>query len=81
MSDLSWRRPLRTMNQPGRRWVMGSIAFAFLSLGSVPVMFGPLGIIAGVVAVAKGARWYGTVGIVASFVAAGISLYWDAGLP
>ena len=39
------------------------------------------GDIAGVVAVAKGARWYGTVGIVASFVAAGISLYWDAGLP
>ena len=63
------------------RLTIASVAFAFLSLGSVPVLFGPLGIIAGVVAVANGARWYGTVGIVASFVAAGISLYWDAGLP
>ena len=52
-----------------------------MSLGSVPVLFGPLRILLGVVAVARGARWYGTVGIVASFVAAGISLYWDAGLP
>ena len=65
----------------GRRWVITSLVCAALSLGSVPVVFGPLGIIAGVAAVAKGARWYGTVGIVASFVAAGISLYWDAGLP
>ena len=40
----------------GRRLTIASMVCAFLALGSVPVVFGPLGIIAGTVAVAKGAN-------------------------
>ena len=55
---------------PGRRWVMASLVFAALAPVIVPVVFGPLGVAAGVVAAAKGARWWGTAGVSASLVAA-----------
>ena len=64
----------------GRRWVIGSLVCATLALAVAPVVFGTLGVIAGTVAVAKGARWRGTVGVSASAVAAVIGFYLAAGL-
>ena len=46
----------------GRRWVIGSLVCAALSLAFAPGVFGPLGVVAGAVAVWKGARWWGTAG-------------------
>lgn len=61
---------------PGRRWVVGSLVCAFLALGVAPVVSGPLGIMAGTVAVAKGARWWGrTAGVTASAVAGVVGYY------
>ena len=47
-----------------------SLAWAALSLAFAPVALGPLGIVAGAVAVWKGAPCGGTVGLTASAVAA-----------
>ena len=44
-----------------------------------PVVFGPLGIAAGMVAVWKGARWWGTAAVSGSFVAAVAGYYWAGG--
>ena len=60
---------------PGRRWVIGSLVFAAMSLAFAPVVFGPLGVIAGSVAVWKGAKLWGTAGVSASFVAAVFGFY------
>ena len=53
----------------GRRWFIGSVACALLSLGVAPVVFGLLGVAAGAVAVAKGAKWWGTLAVSGSAVA------------
>ena len=42
---------------------------AALALLIAPVVFGPLSVVAGTVAVAKGGRWWGTAGVFASVVA------------
>ena len=60
---------------PGRRWVIGSLPCAAVSLAIAPVVFGPLGVVTGAAAVWKGARRWGTAGVPASFVAAMISFY------
>ena len=46
-----------------------------MSVAIAPVVFGSLGVVAGAVAVAKGARWWGTAGVSASFVAAVTCFY------
>lgn len=69
-----------TTAKPGRRWAIGSLVCATLALAVAPVVFGTLGVIAGTVAVAKGARWRGSVGVSASAVAAVISYYLAAWL-
>ena len=45
-----------------------------------PVVFGPLGMAAGLVAVAKGDLWWGAAGVSASAVAAVVGVYWAGGL-
>ena len=60
---------------PGRRWAIGSLVCAALALAFAPVVFGPLGVMAGTVAVRKGAKWRGTAGVSASFVAAVVGFY------
>ena len=56
---------------PGRRWVIASLVSAALSLAVTPVVCGPLGVVAGAVAVWKGAKWWGTAGVSASFCGGG----------
>ncbi|MCZ6866159.1 MAG: hypothetical protein O7E55_02330 [Chloroflexi bacterium] len=60
---------------PGRRWVIGSLVCAALSLAVAPVVFGPHRVAAGSVAVWKGAKLWGTAGVSASFVAAVVGFY------
>ena len=60
---------------PDRRWAIASLICAVLALAFAPVVFGPLGVLTGGVAVWKGARWWGTAGVSASFVAAVVGFY------
>ena len=61
---------------PGGRWVIGSLVCAAMALAFAPVVFGPLGVVAGTVAVWKGAtKRGGTAGVSASFVAAVTGFY------
>jgi len=69
-----------TKPYPGRRWVIASLVCAALALAVTPVVLGPLGVIAGFVAAWKGARWWATAGVSASFVAAVLSIYLAAWL-
>ena len=55
--------------KPGRKWAIGSLVCAALALAFAPVALGPLGIVAGTVAVSKGVSRWGTVGVTASAVA------------
>ncbi|MCH8898473.1 MAG: hypothetical protein IIC33_09315 [Chloroflexi bacterium] len=64
-----------TTAMAGRRWVIGSLVCATLALGFAPVVFGPLGVMAGTVAVRRGAKWRGTAGVSASFMAAVVGFY------
>jgi len=45
--------------RPGRRWTTASLVSAGMSLAVAPVLFGPLGVAAGMMAIAKGDRWLG----------------------
>ncbi len=67
-----------TTTMPGRRWVIASLVCAILSLAFAPVVFGPLGVVAGAVAVWKGARWWGTAGVSGSAVAGLVGSYYHA---
>ncbi len=69
-----------TTAMAGRRWVIGSLLRAALALVIAPVVFGPLGMLAGVVAVVNGARLWGTAGVSASLVAIVTSFYLTGGL-
>lgn len=64
---------------PGGRWAIGSLMCAALTLAVAPIVLGPLGVVAGALAVWKGARWRGTVGLSASAVAAVIGYYLAVG--
>ena len=46
---------------------------AGLALAATPVVFGPLGVVAGFVAAWKRARWWASAAVSASFVAAVVS--------
>ena len=62
--------PDQPKTNQGRKWVLASLVCAALSLAVAPVVFGPLGVVAGSVAVSKGARWLGAAGVSGSAVAA-----------
>ena len=66
--------------KPGRRWAIVSLVCAALALIIAPVVFGLLGVAAGMVAVWKGDRWWGAAGVSGSAVAAVVGYYWAAGL-
>ena len=68
------------MIQPCHRWVIGSVACAALALVVSPVVFGPVGVAAGCVAIAKGDKWWGAAGVSGSAVAAVLGYYWAGGL-
>lgn len=63
------------------RWAISSLACAVLAVFVAPVVFGPLGVLAGSVAVWNGDRWWGMLGVSGSAVAAvrGVLLGWLAG--
>ena len=69
-----------TKPYPSRSWVIASLVCAGLALAATPVVFGPLGIVAGAVAAWKGAKWWATAAVSASFVAAVVSAYLAAWL-
>ncbi len=68
------------MDTPGRRWVIASLVCAGLALAATPVVFGPLGVLAGCVAAWKGAKWWASAAVSASFAAAVVSVYLAAWL-
>ncbi len=55
-------------NQTGRRFSMISMVMALASLVVAPAVFGPLGVLMGIAAVAKGDRYLGMLGVTASAV-------------
>jgi len=61
------------------RWFGGiSIALALASLAVAPVVLGPLGILMGTIAVGKGDRYLGMLGVTAS-ATLGVTGYYLAG--
>ena len=62
----------------GRRFSIVSIVLALLSLAVAPVVFGPLGVLMGAVAVARGGRYLGMLGVTASAIL-GVTGYYLAG--
>ena len=67
----------KTVN--GRRPAITSLVCAALALAVAPAAFGPLDVIAGMVAVWKGDVWSGAAGVSRSAVSAVVG-YWFAGL-
>ena len=59
----------------GRRWAVASLVCAALARAVAPFLFGLLGVAAGTVLVAEGARWWGAAGVSTSTGALVISLY------
>ena len=53
---------------------------AALALTVAPVVFCPLGVVAGTVSVWKGARWWGTAGVTGGALAGVLGYYLAAGL-
>ena len=66
--------------KPGRMWARASLICAVWSLFMAPAVLGPLGVAAGMVAIAKGDKWWGAAGVSGSAVAAVIGYYWAGGL-
>ena len=62
----------------GRRFAVASMVLALVALAVAPVVFGPLGILMGMVAVSKGERYLGMLGLTASAVLA-VTGYYVAG--
>ena len=62
----------------GRWFSSVSMAMALASLAVAPVVFGPLGILMGIIAVAKGDRYLGMLGLTAS-AALSVTGYYLAG--
>ena len=66
------------LNNTGRRFSIIGLLLALASLAVAPVILGPLGILMGTIAVAKGDRYLGMLGLTASAVL-GITGYYLAG--
>ena len=62
----------------GRRFSAISIVLALASVAIAPVVLGPLGILMGIIAVGKGDRYPGMLGVIAS-AALGVTGYYLAG--
>ncbi len=62
----------------GRRFSIISMGLALASLAVAPAVLGPLGILMGTIAVAKGDRNLGMLGLTAS-AALGVTTYYIAG--
>ena len=62
----------------GRRFAVASLVLALVALAVAPVVFGPLGILMGMVAVSEGDRYLGMLGLTASAVLA-VTGYYVAG--
>jgi hypothetical protein len=58
---------------PGRTYSILSLVFAGLSLIVLPIIFGPIGVIFGVIATIKGDKKLGITGIILSVVLAVLS--------
>ena len=65
-------------SKSGRRFAAASMVLALVALAVAPVVFGPLGILMGMVAVVKGERYLGMLGVVTSAVLA-VTGYYIAG--
>lgn len=65
-------------SKSGRRFAVASMVLALVALAVAPVVFGPLGILMGMVAVVKGERYLGMLGVVTSAVLA-VTGYYIAG--
>ena len=66
--------------KPGRFWARASLICAVWSLLIAPSVLGPLGVAAGMVAIAKGDKWWGAAGVTGSAVAAVVGHWWVGGL-
>ena len=66
--------------KPGRFWARASLICAVWSLFIAPSVLGPLGVAAGMVAIAKGDKWWGAAGVTGSAVAAVVGHWWAGGL-
>ena len=62
-------------NRSGRWFGVISLVLAAVSLGVAPVVFGTLGILSGMIAVVKGERYLGMLGVIASAVLATTGYY------
>ncbi len=65
---------------PGRLPAITSLACAAVALAAVPVVFGPLDVVAGMMAVWKGDVWWGAAGVSGSAMPAAVGYYWAASL-
>ena len=65
-------------NKSGRHFAVASMVLVLAALAVAPVVFGPLGILMGMVAVSKGERYLGMLGPSASAVPA-VTGYYIAG--
>ena len=61
--------------QPGRMWARASLICGVWSLFIAPAVLGPLGVTAGLVAIAKGDKWWGAAGVSVSAVAAVVGYF------
>jgi len=74
--DLEKTRSRSPNYEPGHMWARASLIVAVWSLFIAPAVLGPLGVAAGMVAVAKGDKWWGAAGVSGSAVAALAGVYW-----
>ena len=65
-------------NKSGRWFAAASMVLALVALAVAPVVFGTLGILMGMVAVSKGERYLGMLGLTAS-AALAVTGYYIAG--
>ena len=62
-------------NKPGRRFAAASMVLALVALAVAPAVFGPLGILMGMVVVSKGERYLSMLGLTASAILAATGYY------
>ena len=72
------RATIARWNRAGRWSGSISLVMALVSLAVAPAVFGPLGIVLGIIAVAKGERYLGMLGVAAS-AALAVTGYYLAG--
>ena len=64
----------------GRLWARASLICAVWSLFIAPAVLGPIGVVAGMVAVAKGDKWWGGLGVSGNAAASVTGYLWAGGL-